>query len=206
MRHLVGSRRVGRPGVTSSAAKSGEIPALSRNGDALSGDEPGRLPRRRESSPSDEGRFVRLGRRGSFVLRSASGGRRWQQRRRGLDRHGDRSRAAERARIGAMLLTIAGRECARLGDLRARDPAASLPLRRPRRRHRRGDHRVDAWSAPRVRRGSHRGDRQLDAQADGRRRAPARHGLLLRARALERDHGGGGGHHDRGEGGVQGAW
>jgi hypothetical protein len=61
-------------------AKSGLNPALSRNCEAPSGDEPGRLPHTDECRPSTEGRFVRQA--PPVLLRSRGGVRGFNNRRR----------------------------------------------------------------------------------------------------------------------------
>ena len=78
-------------------------------------------------------------------------------------------------------------QCARLGDIRLRGPAAPLPLRGPGPGDRGRVHRLDAGRPARVRRRSHLRDRQHHPQAHVRREAAAGHRVLLRARALH-DH------------------
>ena len=187
-----------------SAAKSGQIPALSRNGEAPLGDEPGRLPQRLESSPRMKGGSCASWRKSSFVLQAMTEDDHHKQQRHGSDRHGDRPRAQSALRIARNAAHNRRRQRAGLGDLRAGDLAAPLPLRRAWRWDWGRGHRMDARLAPRLRRRPHRGDRQLHAQADRRWRAPAWQRLLLRAGALERDHGRGRWDHDRRQGCVQG--
>jgi high-affinity nickel-transport protein len=94
--------------VTRSAAKSGHIPALSRNGEAPhKGTSPVAYLRVDESSPSDEGRFARRRRKGSFVLLT--------ERRMSMATKIARLRwswrsltGAERRRVAAMLTAILG--------------------------------------------------------------------------------------------------
>ena len=181
-------------------AKSGENPALSRNGEAsVTGGRvrsPGLACRRTTVLGA---RAVRAARRRGAQGHSSSSDHMEDER--DATRQGPTEVGGRRAHPTGVdqghchAHSCSGSERVRMGDLRLHRATPALPLCKARRRPWCGVHGVDTRHPPRLRRRPYLRDRQHDPQAAERRQASARHGILLLTRSLDGRRGGRRRHH-----------